>query len=49
MVADLAIIIVFIACTSKHSSDIRQHIARKVKTGALANRGAIGVIFCVLA
>jgi hypothetical protein len=34
MVADLAIIVVFIACTSKHSSDIRQHIARKVKTGA---------------
>jgi hypothetical protein len=41
MVADLAIIVVFIACTSKHSSDIRQHIARKVKTGAPANLGAI--------
>jgi hypothetical protein len=48
MVADLAIIVVFIACTSKHSSDIRQHIARKVKTGA--HLGArYQVIFCVLA
>ena len=40
MVADLAIIVVFIACTSKHSSDIRQHIARKVKTGASASSDA---------
>jgi hypothetical protein len=40
MVADLAIIVVFIACTSKHSSDIRQHIARKVKTGAPAKVAA---------
>jgi len=41
MVADLAIMVVFIACTSKHSSEIRQHIARKVKTGAPTIRGAI--------